>query len=49
MEMSRNNKFNKESQDARRHDQQHAVHPDSKLKKHEDKSKTAAHSKPSEK
>ena len=37
--MSRNDKFNKESQDARRHDEQHAAHPEQKLKKHDNKIK----------
>lgn len=47
--MSRDNKFNKESQDARRHDEQHAAHPDDKFKKHDDKSKSSTQSKPSKK
>jgi hypothetical protein len=38
--MSKDNKFKKESQDARRHDQQHTVHPDEKMKKHDEKSKS---------
>ena len=47
--MSRDNKFNKESQDARRHDEQNLVHPDHKQKKHGEKSKSSAHSKTSKK
>jgi hypothetical protein len=38
--MSKDDKFKKESQDARRHDQQHAVHPDEKMKKHHEKEKS---------
>ncbi|MFT4057910.1 MAG: hypothetical protein QM652_00015 [Legionella sp.] len=37
--MSKENKFKHESQDARRHDQQHAVHPSDKMKKHHEKAK----------
>ncbi|MFJ1267708.1 hypothetical protein ACD661_03935 [Legionella lytica] len=37
--MSKDNKFKNESQDARRHDQQHAAHQD-KMKKHTEKSKS---------
>jgi hypothetical protein len=39
--MSKENKFKHESQDERRHDQQHEVHPEEKMKKHHDKSKAA--------
>ncbi len=39
--MSKDNKFKNESQDARRHDQQHMVHPDEKMKKHHEKVKPA--------
>lgn len=38
--MSKDNKFKNESQDARRHDQQHASHNQDKMKKHTDKSKS---------
>ncbi|STY28877.1 Uncharacterised protein [Legionella wadsworthii] len=36
--MSKNNKFKNESQDARRHDQQHSTHPD-KQRSNQEKSK----------
>lgn len=38
IKMSKDNKFRNESQDARRHDQQHEVHPDRKSKNVQDKS-----------
>ena len=38
--MSKDNKFKNESQDARRHDQQHASHHYAKMKKHYENSKT---------
>jgi hypothetical protein len=38
--MSKDSKFKNESQDARRHDQQHVAHPDEKMKKHHEQSKT---------
>lgn len=38
--MSKDPKFKKESQDARRHDQQHVEHPEVKMKKHHEQSKT---------
>ena len=38
--MSKDPKFKKESQDARRHDQEHVAHPDEKMKKHHEQSKT---------
>lgn len=47
--MSRDNKFNKESQDARRHDERNLVHPEHKLKKYGDKSKSSHHTKTSKK
>lgn len=37
--MSKGPKFKKESQDARRHDQQHVAHPDEKMKKHHEQPK----------
>ena len=36
--MAHDKKFNDESQDARRHDQHNATHPDEKLNKNQDKS-----------
>lgn len=36
--MSKDNKVKNESQDARRHDQQHSAHPDEKMKKSHEKS-----------
>jgi hypothetical protein len=36
--MTQPNKFKNESQDARRHDQQHAVHPDEKKNASKNKS-----------
>lgn len=41
--MSKHNKFKNESQDARRHDQQHSAHPD-KMKHAQEKSKVESHS-----
>lgn len=38
--MSKSNKFKHESQDARRHEQQHDTHPNEKMKKHHEQSKT---------
>ncbi|MCW8385183.1 hypothetical protein OQJ18_06615 [Fluoribacter dumoffii] len=40
--MSKHDKFKNESQDARRHDQQHTAHPDKAKHTHE-KSKLAPH------
>lgn len=40
--MSKDNKFKNESQDARRHDEQHAVHPSEKLKQPYEKSKSGS-------
>lgn len=39
-DMPKVDKFKNESQDARRHDQQHKAHPDEKMKKHQDKEKS---------
>lgn len=37
--MAKDKKFKHESQDARRHDQQHVAHPDEKMKKQHEHSK----------
>lgn len=42
--MSKGKKFRKESQDARRHDQQHIEHPDEKMKNHHEMTKSPSHS-----
>ncbi|MCE0723278.1 MULTISPECIES: hypothetical protein [Legionella] len=43
MSKHNHNKFKNESQDARRHDQQHSTHPD-KIKQPQEKSKLESHS-----